>query len=175
MVATDTKLLVLGLGSTLLRDDGIGLLLLRAVEERAEPHWRDRVDFVHAGTRLLEVLPDLADRPGLVILSVVEAGGKAGTVHVLTRDQLDRLGVTGNACELIAAARCRGECPDTVYLIGVEPDAVRTGLGVSDPVAKVLHRAVDQAVSIVEILLAQAAAESKSEPDFVFSYRAAEV
>ena len=62
-----------------------------------------------------------------------------------------------------------------VYLVGVEPDAVRTGLGVSDPVAKVLHRAVDQAVSIVEILLAQAAAESKSEPDFVFSYRAAEV
>src|SRR5437764_11365198 len=51
MVGTDTKLLVLGLGSTLLRDDGIGLLLLRAVEDRAGLHWRDRVEFVDGGAQ----------------------------------------------------------------------------------------------------------------------------
>ena len=90
MVATDTKLLVLGLGSTFLRDDGIGLLLLRAVEERAEPHWRDRVDFVDVAVYIVLKVCRTWQTAGLVILSVVEAGAKAGTVTYSPATQLFR-------------------------------------------------------------------------------------
>jgi hydrogenase maturation protease len=170
MVATEAKLLVLGLGSTLLRDDGIGLLLLRAVEDRAERHWRDRVEFLDADTQRTPVLPEVADRAGLVILTVVALGAKAGTVHVLNGEQLDRVEA---ARELVADMR--REYHENVFVVGVEPDAVRTGLGVSDPVAKVLHRAVDRAVGVIDTVLEQTWAGAEREREFALSCAAADV
>src|SRR5271157_189086 len=101
--------LVLALGNTLLRDDGVGVEILHALEREAAG-WGDEVDFVDGGTQGLALLGVLSGRRAAVILDAIALGAAPGTVHVLSADDAARLrsrrsttAHEGNAGELLAA------------------------------------------------------------------------
>lgn len=148
-------LLVLGLGNTLLCDDGAGLSLLAALSGRAH-EWGERVEFLDGGTQGLALLGEISGRPALVILDAVELGAPPGTIHILREIPAHRPSTAheGNAGELLAAAQLLGDCPDNVVVIGIEPAEVRTGIGLSEPVVQGLDAAVEKAARIIDQLLA---------------------
>jgi len=160
MTSGSVELLVLGLGNPLLGDDGAGLLLLDELQRDAAG-WGARVEFLDGGTQGLMLLDRVAGRPTLLILDAVALGGAPGTVHVL-RD-VEALGLDshhiqtaheGNAGELLAAALLLGECPGQVFVVGIEPAQVKTGIGVSEPVRAALPAAAAAARGIVEEVMA---------------------
>jgi hydrogenase maturation protease len=138
---------VLGVGNPIMGDDGVGLELLAAVQAR----WTDqRVEFVDGGTGGMELLPIVQDARRLLILDAV-AGPTPGQVVELTGNQIPRLLSSKlsphqvGLLDVFAAARLLGREPDTIAVVGVVPESVELGLGLSPVVAAALSAAAAQA------------------------------
>jgi len=163
--------LVLGLGNLLLGDDGVGLRLVeRLAEEGASS---GAVDFVDGGTQGLALLGCLADRQAVLVLDAVGLGSKPGAVHVLRgptieqlREQIraprasndhrgpgPRTAHEGNALELFATARVLGLSWNEVAVVGVEPDDIRTAIGLSPRVEQSFDKALARAREVLKELV----------------------
>lgn len=153
-LADARPVLVLGLGNLLLQDDGVGLKLLAAVAA-AGPLGAD-VEFVDGGTQGLALLGYLDGRKLVIVLDAVGFGAEPGTVHILRAAELEKLFMhrstsahEGNALELLATARLLGGGPDEVVIIGIEPEHVRTGLGLTARVAASVPQAAQLAKEVI--------------------------
>jgi hydrogenase maturation protease len=156
--------LVLGLGNVLLGDDGVGPALLQKV--CALYAGAPGVECIDGGTQGMALLGYLAGREAVIILDAYAGGQTAGAVSVLEGPEVLGCGVTrsttaheGNAGELLAVAHLLGELPKNIFLIGIEPERVRTELGLSEPVAKALPAALVRTCGVVERVLAEVRAE----------------
>lgn len=80
------KPLILGVGNTLLSDEGVGVYVVQALEKLSEfaPHF----DIIDGGTCGMELLDALANREFLIIIDAVLAGKKAGEIVVLHNEQV---------------------------------------------------------------------------------------
>ena len=143
-------ILVLGLGNMLLTDDGVGPALLNQLGDPSE-RWSDQVEFVDGGTQGLALLGQLSGRRGLIIVDALQCGAAPGTVHRLTLPELREIspgratsGHESNAGELLSAAQLLDELPDRLFIVGVEPEKIATGIGLSDSVQQALSSASDQ-------------------------------
>jgi Ni,Fe-hydrogenase maturation factor len=61
----------------------------------------------------------------------------------------------GNAGELLAAAQLLDELPERVFVVGIEPQRVRTELGLSERVASSIPEALVKTCGVVERVLAE--------------------
>jgi hydrogenase maturation protease len=156
--AGPAPILVLGLGNMLLSDDGVGPALLQKLCE-TEERWQGEVEFLDGGTQGLALLGRLSGRRALIIVDALKMGAPAGTVHRLTLPELQGLtpgrassGHEGNAGELLAAAQLLDDLPDRLFVVGVEPETISTGLGLSPSVQDALPAASDQVACLIEQL-----------------------
>jgi hydrogenase maturation protease len=155
-------ILVLGVGNLLLRDDGAGLELLSRLRRHAD-EWGDAVEFVDGGTGGLTLLGEVSGRRAVVVLDAVRTGAEAGTVHVLRTNDLLTFGRgrastahESNATELFRISELLGERAEELVAIGIEPDVIETGIGLSKRVDAAIEEAVDAARLIVDELVGQA-------------------
>jgi hydrogenase maturation protease len=151
---TRAPVLVLGLGNLLLEDDGVGLRLLEAIG--AADRFGEDVEFVDGGTQGLALLGYLGGRKLAVILDAVGLGEAPGTVHVLRGAEIEKLRAhhstiahEGNAIELLAVARLLRDEPYELVIVGIEPDHVRTGVGLSDAVSAAVPEGVKLVVQVL--------------------------
>ena len=168
--------LVLGLGNLLLTDDGVGLRLLEELTSSKAAQWGDQVEFLDGGTQGLALMSTLGGRRAVVILDAVGAGAEPGTVHLLRSTHAGSLDLDtsdfgagpfdsipfhadsaheSNARELIATSALLGDSPDHLFVVGIEPHEVKTGIGLSTPVEAAVTQAVTRAAGVVEQLLYQ--------------------
>lgn len=155
-------ILVLGVGNRLLSDDGVGLVLLDRLSAKFGPE--PGIEFVDGGTQGLALLGCLEARRAALILDAVALGAPPGTVHSLLgpEDRLRRKSSTAhesNVVELLAVASLLGQRPETVALVGIEPQAVCTGLDLSPAVQRALGRATGTARALLEAWRATLLAE----------------
>lgn len=151
--------LLLALGNPLMSDDGVGQELLARLESEAV-RWGSRVEFMDGGTQGLALLGKFEGRKAVVFLDAVRLGDQAGAVHVLRGDELARMGraraVTaheGSAPQILAALQLLGEVPEDVSMVGIEPEQIRTGMGLSAPVEASLGFAAQLAGKTIETIL----------------------
>jgi len=147
-------ILVLAVGNLLLQDDAAGLRILEQLSSRG---FGDEVEFVDGGTQGLALLGQLAGREALVVLDAVALGAKPGTIHILRGADLDRLRARrsstsheSNAIELLAYAQLVGYQPPEVVVVGIEPENLRTGIGLSRGVLDALPLAIASAGVVIE-------------------------
>lgn len=151
-------ILVLGLGNMLLSDDGVGPALLQRFTN-GESRWKGEVEFLDGGTQGLALLGHLSGRRALIIVDALKRGAPAGTVHRLTLPELREVtpgrassGHESNAGELLAAAELLDELPDRLFVVGVEPEKITTGVGLSSAVQEALPVAGDQVACLLNEL-----------------------
>ena len=137
-------ILVLGIGNSLLADDGVGLALLELIRRDYEDD--PRVQFVDGGTQGMLLVGLLEQRRSLLLLDAIRLGAAPGHVHLLRDAQRivapRGLGAHGgNASELLTSARLLDVLPERVLLVGVEPSEVRTRLDLSGVVRRALPAA----------------------------------
>jgi len=156
--AGPTPILVLGLGNMLLSDDGVGPALLEQLAN-SEGRWRGQVEFLDGGTQGLALLGHLSGRRALIIVDALKTGAPPGTVHRLTLPELREVspgrassGHESNAGELLAAAQLLDELPDRLFVVGVEPEQITTGIGLSPAVQEALPAASDQVACLLSQL-----------------------
>lgn len=141
------KILVAGIGNILLGDEGAGVHAVRELARQAPPG----VDVVDAGTALGEIVGRLGGYRKLVLVDAVDAGQPPGQIIRLEiRDENDlaaaplplslhELGVA----EALREARLLGLLPPQVVLLGVQPERIAPGLGLSAAVAQALPALVE--------------------------------
>ena len=150
--------LVLGLGNVLLGDDGVGPALVREIQTKYANE--NRVECIDGGTQGLALLGYLEGREAVIILDAFASGKTPGEISVLEGPEVLGYGVSrsttaheGNAGELLSAAHLLGSMPERVFLVGVEPERVRTELGLSESVAQSLPAAFERTCAVVERVL----------------------
>jgi hydrogenase maturation protease len=123
------KTLVVGIGSTIRRDDGIGVRAARQFKERcSSPH----VDVIELGTAGLSLLDFIDGYDRLIILDAIITGSPPGTVHELKGEDVTKtvhLGV-GHEADLPTSLRLgkqlTGRMPSDVLVFAVEAGDIQT-------------------------------------------------
>ena len=151
---------VVGIGNSLLTDDGAGI---HTLERFAAGNLDDAVDCIDGGTVGLALLDRLAGLEGLVALDAMKLGKRPGTVTVLQNEDMDshlrrqkgsvhEVGLS----DLMDALRLRGELPYHRALIGIEPADMNWGTEPTDPVAAAIPEAAARATNLVRTWRKQA-------------------
>lgn len=160
-------ILVLGLGNTLLSDDGVGVHVVAALQQSPSRH--DGVSFVDGGTIGLNLLPDVEAADGLILVDASEIGAPPGSLAVFEGAAMDaQLGGKKRtphevaAFDLIATASMLGRCPSLRALVAVQPQSVSWGLEPTAAVAAAVPGAIAMVLEIVQRWRAQAAGSSAS-------------
>jgi len=131
---------VIGLGSPLMGDDGLGLLALEALSRGCT--FDPEPLFVDGGTWGMNLLPIIESAERLLLVDAIRAGGTPGELVVIERDGLPRgLGIKLSPHqidlqEVLALAELRGRLPGEAVAIGLEPERVELGCGLSPAVAR---------------------------------------
>lgn len=141
---------VIGVGSPLMGDDGLGLVAL----ERLRDGWvlDPAVELLDGGTWGMNLLPFIEDADRLLLLDAVHAGVEPGTVLVLERDDLPRyfaLKLSPHQLDLkdvLALAELRGTLPEQTVCVGVQPERIVCSTALSDVVAASVDGLVQRAL-----------------------------
>ena len=135
-------LLVLGLGNPLCQDDGVGVVAVARILERWSPG--SGVEMLEGGTLGLWLLPLLESYRTVLLLDAIRADGEPGTLvriegEEVARAAAHRLSVHQvGVGDLMDAAQLRGTLPPKLTLLGVVPEAVSLGLGLTPRVERAL-------------------------------------
>lgn len=135
------RIMVMGIGNVLMQDDGVGVHVIRKLEEMDLP---PQVELVDAGTHSYDLLDYLYEADFCIVVDAMHAGGKPGTVY---RAPLEELGMTPNPniqslheisfAEAIYMLQLEGYNPE-ILVYGVEPHTVDLGLELTPVVAEQL-------------------------------------
>ena len=144
---------VLGLGNILNRDEGLGIQALRLLEPRTGDF--PDFEFLDGGVLGLNLLMIVEDCSHLLLLDSVDAKKPTGTVIELAKEQIPLYAgikmsqhqVTFQ--EVLGLANIRGHLPENLHLIGIQPDDLTVGLGLSPSVENALPQVVEKAIAVL--------------------------
>lgn len=143
--------LVLGLGTPLMADDGIGLAALALLREGWS--FSPPVDLVDGGTWGMNLLGLIEDAERLLLLDAIHAGHPPGSLVVLRGEELPRYLFTKvsphqiDLREVLALAEFRGSLPAETVAVGLQPARVELGSELSPIVRDTLPTLVAAAVA----------------------------
>jgi hydrogenase maturation protease len=148
------KILILGLGNTILRDEGLGVHAVAQLRECYQ--FPPGVEILDGGTLGLALLPYLAASTDLLIVDAVQTGQAPGTLVRLADEEIPaalavkmsvhQIGLQ----ELLAVSKIQGSAPPRMVLWGMTPAAIEPGLALTDIVAARLDRLVDAVAGELE-------------------------
>ncbi|MCL7927938.1 MAG: HyaD/HybD family hydrogenase maturation endopeptidase [marine benthic group bacterium] len=148
---------VFGLGNILMGDDGLGSYVIKVLEARYE--FPSDVDVLDAGTPGLELSTILEDSGALIIVDTVRAEGDAGTVKIYRREEILRHPPAQRITphdpglkETLLVLELQGETPPEVLVVGVVPESVEYGVGLTDAVREAVPAAITAIVDELERL-----------------------
>ncbi|MCM2264176.1 MAG: HyaD/HybD family hydrogenase maturation endopeptidase [Desulfuromonadales bacterium] len=124
-------ILVLGLGNTIMTDDGFGVRAVEALSSRYR--FPGDVRLLDGGTLGLDLLPHLEEIDHLLIIDALEMQAPPGTVFRLEGDEVPRafasklsvhqMGVQ----DLLAVSELMGHLPRELVVWGVQPESIEMG------------------------------------------------
>lgn len=134
----EKRILVLGVGNILLRDEGAGVRVIEALE--AGYFFSPNVTLLDGGTLGLRLLDPISQADHLILVDAVQNGGAPGTLYFLDGENLFKRVTFKNSMhqldlqEALAYAEVLGNSPSAV-VIGIEPaDISPWGLDLTEPV-----------------------------------------
>ena len=148
------KTLILGLGNTLLGDDGVGVHVVRRLEAAcAGAGYREYMD---GGTLSFTLAGPIEDADRLIVIDAAQLGAEAGSVRLFSGDEMDRF-ITGSRrksvhsvslVDLLAIGHLAGWLSPQRALVGIQPGRIDW----SDSLSASVARAVPVACKMVDRL-----------------------
>lgn len=133
------KILILGIGNILLRDEGIGVRVIEYLQQNKS--FPEDVELVDGGTAGADLIDVLSDRHLVIIIDAVDFDAPAGTIlrftpeHWLSRQQnvlsLHDLDIP----QTLAMTQLIGCAPKKVISLGIVPKTVKPGMELSEELA----------------------------------------
>ncbi len=147
--------LILGIGNTLLADEGTGIHMLDYLQ-RHYPELPD-VTCLDGGTLSFTLAPYIEDTDNLIVIDAAELDAAPGTIELLTGEDMDRFaGKTKRSVhevslgDLLAIAHLTDTLPENRALIAVQPKNVDWGHCLSNPVKQALPEAAGYVLELLQ-------------------------
>lgn len=121
---SEKKILILGLGNILLRDEGFGVRALEYLLEHYQ--WPENITLLDGGTRGLLLMSELMDCDKAFILDICHAGGKPGTIYCFSANDMDKNSNKFQSAhqtginDILLSCELAGYSPETI-IFGFEP------------------------------------------------------
>jgi len=118
------RVCVLGVGNTLLGDEGFGVRAMEYLRDNYD--WPENVDFVDGGTQGMGLMPLLVDYDKVAVLDIVHGQGKPGTVYLLENEDMRKAVSFHDSAhetdfvDLLMKCDLMGCRPET-FVVGFEP------------------------------------------------------
>ena len=132
------KILIVGIGNLLCRDEGIGV---HVIQEMEDMELAGHIELLDIGTSIPDLLSHLEDVRRLIIVDALKAGGSPGAIYrckpedLLANEEGPILLHEVGLVETLDMAKKMGREIDTV-IIGVEPKVLDWGVQLSEEVKK---------------------------------------
>ncbi len=144
--APPQKVLILGVGNLLLKDDGFGVHFINSLKDVDFPK---NISVLEAGTVSHQLIPQLRELDQLIVIDVVEAGDTPGSLFRFSPEDMEFASeqmVSLHQISLIDVLRMAemiGSRPRTV-IIGVQPkDVTSWSLELTDELKAAIPRVKD--------------------------------
>ena len=146
--------LILGIGNTLLSDEGLGVHLLEYLRE----HHADQpgITYLDGGTLSFTLAPEIEDCDNLIVLDAAQLNEVPGTVKLLVGAEMDRFLGQGKRSvhevglvDLMTIARLQDRLPRNRALLGVQPARLGWGEAPSDTVSRAIPEAASQVIELL--------------------------
>jgi len=143
------KILIIGVGNLILRDEGIGVHAVRALERKTLP---PQVEVIDGGTATIELLPAIQAAERIIVIDALRGGGLPGTIYRVSPEDLmvdaERLLSLHQVglLEVLGMARQLGGNPEVV-IIGVEPKEIAWGMELTPEVETKLPKVIEAVLS----------------------------
>jgi hydrogenase maturation protease len=148
--------LVLGIGNTLLTDEGIGVHVTRYLSQQHPP--LPDTDFIDGGTLSFTLAGDIETAGSLVVIDATQLNELPGSVRAFIGDEMDAfLGGQSKRSvhevglmDLLSIARLTGHLPDRRALIGIQPHNVDWGEFPTEAVQAAIPVAGNMAIQLIQ-------------------------
>lgn len=154
VIECSSKVVVMGVGNLLLRDEGVGVHVAQALQKTS----RSNSDFeaVDGGTSP-DALLALKETDRLIIIDAARGGGEPGTIYRFRPEDVETEGNTLTSVhqmgllEDLWLMRRFKEGPKSVVIIGVEPEDISCGLDLSPRLAQRFPEIIRAVLDEVEL------------------------
>jgi hydrogenase maturation protease len=147
--------LVLGIGNTLLSDEGAGVHALEYLRSR-HPEIPG-VHYLDGGTLSFTLAGEIEDVDNLIVIDAAQLQAAPGTVRCMTGNEMDRFLGQGKCSvhevgllDLMDIARLMDALPRRRALIAIQPEMFCWGEAPSPPVSRAFPEVVTQALNLIE-------------------------
>lgn len=129
------RIVVLGIGSVLMRDDGLGVHLIRVLSR--EYDFAASIELIDGGTSGMELLPEIASCDLLIAIDAVRASLEPATLVRLCDEQVPTFFKTklsphqAGLSDILATLTFQCAAPRHVVLIGMQPADISAGMTLS--------------------------------------------
>jgi hydrogenase maturation protease len=139
------RIVVLGIGNTLMSDDGVGIHVIRDLQGRQGDRLlpEGNIEILDGGTLGFLLVDRLANADGMVVVDAANLGEAAGSVRVIDDVEIDRflhdnpsLSVHEvGLVDLLQMMALSGQTPRLRALVGIQPETIGWGTEMSPAVA----------------------------------------
>lgn len=148
------KTLVLGIGNTLLTDEGAGVHALEAL--RAAHPAQENVTLLDGGTLSFTLAGDIEQADNLIVIDAAQLKREPGTVACMTNQEMDDfLGSCKRSVhevgllDLLDIARLTDTLPMNRALVAIQPEKVDWGDSPTASVANAIPKAVGHVIELI--------------------------
>jgi len=141
------KVTVIGVGNELLKDEGIGVHIARALQGTPSPG-NVELEVIDGGT-LPDVVLSLEEIDKLIVVDAVQAGGESGAIYRFRSEDLDLGNRTltslheKSLLENLWLMEKFSKKPKDVVIIGIEPEDMDWGLELSAKLRQRIPRIIE--------------------------------
>jgi len=123
------EIMILGVGNLLFTDEGVGIRVAEALQDRYE--FPQNVRVVDGGTLGLNLLGVISEADHLIVVDAVRQGGEPGSLYRLAGEEIPKRIRAKNSLhqveflEALTCCQALDKVPETV-IVGVEPEDITT-------------------------------------------------
>ena len=144
------RILVLGVGNSILKDEGFGVHVVTQMEARREELGiPPEVDIIDGATLGLDLLYYIEGREKVIMIDIVNAGEEPGTLFRFTTEDIKTKVITKVSMhqvtlfDVLTMAELSGRMPGEAIIIGVQPGEIDWGEELSPAVEAQIPRVIE--------------------------------
>ncbi len=140
------RIIVVGIGNLIMKDEGVGIHVIRQLETMGLP---EDIELIDGGTHSYDLLDFFSESDVSIVVDAMLTGGEPGTIY---RAPLDELNLKPHSqinslhemhfVEAVEMVRMLGYHPE-VLVFGVEPKSIELGLELTPEVAAKVPRVAE--------------------------------
>jgi len=155
--AEQTNTLILGIGNTLLTDEGIGVHILNDLENSTSPYLAN-VNTMDGGTLSFTLAGPIENCDQFIVIDATELKSEPGTVKIFENDDMDEYITSGNKksvhevslTDVMSITMLSGNLPKKRALVGIQPKEVDWGESPTEPVSNAIPVAIAEIESLLK-------------------------